>query len=85
MSEVDIKSLIEKGIPGAEVILGGDGCNANVIVISDAFDGQSMLKQQKMVYATLGDLITNGTIHALSIKSYTPTQWDAIGNHSGQS
>ncbi|MDH5258864.1 MAG: BolA/IbaG family iron-sulfur metabolism protein [Gammaproteobacteria bacterium] len=80
MSEVDIKSLIEQGISGAQVILDGDGCNASVIVISDAFDGKSMLNQQKMVYATLGDLITNGTIHALSIKSYTPSQWEAAGN-----
>jgi len=78
MSEVDIKSLIETGIPGAEVILDGDGCNASVVVVSEAFDGQSKLKQQKMVYATLGDLITNGTIHALSIKSYTPVQWEAL-------
>ncbi len=75
MSDVDIKSLIEQGIPGAEVIMDGDGCNASVIVVSESFDGQSKLKQQKMVYATLGDLITNGTIHALSIKSYTPEQW----------
>lgn len=81
MSQVDIKALIEQGIPNAKVIVEGDGCNASVIVISDAFEGQSMLKQQKMVYATLGDNITNGTIHALSIKSYTPSQWEAAGNN----
>lgn len=80
MSEVDIKSLIEAGIPGAEAIMGGDGCNASVIVVSESFGGQSKLKQQKMVYATLGDLITNGTIHALSIKSYTPAQWAKVSN-----
>jgi len=78
MSEVDIKSLIEQGIPGSKVILEGDGCSANVVVVSDEFDGQSMLKQQKMVYATLGDLITNGTVHALSIKSYTYAQWESL-------
>ena len=80
MSEVDIKSLIEQGIPGAEVIMDGDGCSASVIVVSDSFDGQSKLKQQKMVYATLGDLITNGTVHALSIKSYTQAQWADVSN-----
>lgn len=82
MSEVDLKSLIEKGIPGAQVMLDGDGCNASVIVVSDAFDGQSRLNQQKMVYATLGDLITNGTVHALSIKSYTSAQWASQANKS---
>jgi len=77
MSEINIKSLIEEGLPGAQVIVNGDGCSASVIVVSDEFEGKSMLQQQKMVYATLGDNITNGTIHALSIKSYTVAQWEA--------
>jgi len=80
MSEVDIKSLIEQGIPGSEVIMSGDGCSTSVTVVSDSFEGQSKLNQQKMVYAALGDLITNGTIHALSIKSYTPAQWKKRSN-----
>lgn len=78
MSELDIKSLIEKGIPGATVEVAGDGCNASVIVVSDAFENKSLLQQQKMVYAALGDNIINGTIHALSIKSYTQAQWKAL-------
>lgn len=77
MSTVDIKSLIEQGIPECEVIYNGDGCSASVIVISEAFSGKSKLAQQRMVYDTLGELITNGTVHALSIKSYTPEQWAA--------
>ncbi len=77
MSEINIKALIEKGLPGAQVTVNGDGCSASVIVVSDEFEGKSMLQQQKMVYATLGDNITNGTIHALSIKSYTVAQWEA--------
>jgi len=50
------------------------------LVVSEAFDGLSLLKQQKLVYATLGDNITNGTIHALTIKSYTPAQWEKISD-----
>lgn len=80
MTDIDIKTLIESGIPGSTAMVKGEGCNASVVVISDAFEGQSLLKQQKMVYATLGDNITNGTIHALTIKSYTPAQWDAVPN-----
>lgn len=78
MSDSDIKSLIEQGIPGSQVMLSGEGCNFNAIVISDQFEGKSLLQQQRMVYATLGDLITNGTVHALSIKSYTTAQWQAL-------
>ena len=77
MSEINIKSLIEKGIPGAQVFVDGEGCSASVVVVSDEFDGKNMLQQQKMVYATLGDNIVNGTIHALTIKAYTVAQWEA--------
>jgi len=77
METVDIKSMIEAGIPGSMVEVNGDGCNASVVVVSDEFEGKSLLQQQRMVYGTLGDLIQDGTIHALSIKSYTQAQWKA--------
>ena len=32
-------------------------------------------KQQRMVYATVDAELKSGAIHALSIKSYTPAQW----------
>ena len=80
MTEINIQALIEAGIPNATVKVNGEGCSASVVVISDAFDGLSLLKQQKMVYATLGDNITNGTVHALTIKSYTNAQWEAVPN-----
>lgn len=80
MTDINIQALIEAGIPDSTVIVNGEGCSASVVVVSDAFDGLSLLKQQKMVYATLGDNITNGTIHALTIKSYTNAQWDAVPN-----
>jgi len=80
MTDINIQALIEAGIPGSVAKVSGDGCNASVVVISDAFEGLSLLKQQKMVYATLGDNITNGKIHALTIKSYTNAQWEAVPN-----
>lgn len=76
MEPSEIKLLIEAGIPGSEAIVTGDGSHFDAIVISVAFDGLSMVKEQQMVYATLGDRITSGAIHALSIKAYTPQEWD---------
>lgn len=80
MEAENLKQMIEAGLPGATVLLDGDGCNAKVIVVAPDFEGKSLLQQQRMVYATLGDKITDGTIHALSVKSYTPAQWKASGN-----
>lgn len=78
MQAEDIKQCIENGIPGSTVILDGEGCEAKVTVISGEFEGKTLLQQQRMVYATLGDAITSGAVHALSIKSYTPAQWSAV-------
>jgi acid stress-induced BolA-like protein IbaG/YrbA len=75
MQTEEIKQLIESGIPGCEAIVSGDGSHFEAIVVGEVFAGKSMLEQQKLVYATLGEHITSGAIHALSIKAYTPEEW----------
>ena len=76
MSPEDVKALIEKGIPESEAIVSGEGCNLNVAVISNSFEGKTMLAEQKMVFATVNDLIASGELHALGIKAYTPSEWE---------
>ena len=76
MQPEEIKKLIEDGLAGVEAQVSGDGSHFEAIVIGAAFEGQSMVNQQRMVYATLGDRITNGEIHALTIKAYTPKDWE---------
>lgn len=76
MEVSEIKSLIENGLDGVEARVTGDGSHYEAIVIGECFDGQSMVAQQKMVYATLNEHITSGAIHAITIKAYTPAQWE---------
>lgn len=73
-----IKALIEKGLPGSNVFVAGEACNARVVVVSPQFEGKSLPQQHRLVYAALGDRIVKGEIHALSIKSFTPGQWEAL-------
>ena len=77
MSPDDVKNLIENGIPGSQAIVSGEGCNLSVTVVSDAFEGKSMVQEQKMVFAAVNHLIASGDLHALSIKAYTPAEWEA--------
>ncbi len=77
MQAEDIKRLIEQGLPHAEVIFSGEGCSSQVVVICPDFEGKSLLQQQRMVYATLGERFADGSLHALSVKTYTPAQWEA--------
>lgn len=72
----EIKTMIEAGLPGSQVSVSGDGVHFEVVVVSDTFEGKGMLQQHRMVYATLGDNIENESIHALSMRTYTPTQWE---------
>lgn len=72
MTAEQIKQMIEAGLPGAEVqVLGDDGQHFEATVISEAFAGQNVIAQHRMVYATLGDKM-GGEIHALALKTRAP-------------
>lgn len=75
MQASDIKKLIEHGLSDAIVEIDGDGVHFEAVIISDQFEGKSLLQQQRMVYATLGDRMQS-QIHALSMKTYTRKQWE---------
>jgi len=75
MNPEDVQNMIKAGLPDCEVKVDGDGSHFDAVVIGEIFEGLSMVKKQQAVYATLGDKITSGEVHALSIKTYTPDEW----------
>ena len=70
-----VKQLIENGLPGSEVLVTGDGRHFEAVVISDEFEGKSLIQKQRMVMATVKTQIESDELHALSIKTFTPQQW----------
>lgn len=78
MDPEQIKQLIEAGIADSQATVTGDGGKYEAIVISDAFDGLSMLKEHQLVYATVNEHIASGALHALTIKAYTPSEWEKM-------
>jgi acid stress-induced BolA-like protein IbaG/YrbA len=70
-----VKALIEAAIPGAEATVTSDGNKYTAVVVADAFEGMTMVAEQKMVYAVLDEHIKSGAIHALTIKAYTPKEF----------
>jgi len=67
----NIKKLIEAGLPGAKVEVTGDGRHFEAVVISDAFEGKTLIQRHRMVMATVKDQIASDELHALSIKAET--------------
>jgi len=76
LTKNDIKIMLETGLPGATVIVNGDdGVHFDAIVISEEFVDLSRVKQQQRVYQIVDEHIRTGALHALALKTYTPTQW----------
>ncbi len=72
-----VKELIQEGIPDANIEVvdtTGTKDHFSAIVISDSFEGLSLVEQHQAVYQAVGDHMTK-EIHALQLKTYSPTQW----------
>ena len=72
-----VKELIQEGIPGANIEVvdtTGTKDHFSAIVISDSFEGLSLIEQHQMVYKAVGSYMTN-EIHALEIKTYSTKTW----------
>jgi len=58
-------------------VSGDDGVHFEAVVVSDAFAGKSRVQRHQLVYQTLGDRMRQD-IHALSMKTYTPEEWQKL-------
>lgn len=76
MHAEEIKSLIEQGVPGSQAIVSGTEGKYEATVISERFEGMSMVKEHQLVYSTVKSQIASGALHALSIKTFTPSEWE---------
>lgn len=71
-----IKQLIEAELPNADITVEGeDGTHFQARIISELFSGKTMLQQHQMVYKALGEKMGR-EIHALSMQTYTPEEWE---------
>ena len=74
METSEVKKIIEAGIAGSDETVTADGSKYTAVVVSDVFEGMTMVAEQKMVYALLNEHIQSGAIHALTIKALTPEE-----------
>jgi len=77
-----IMRTIQSAIPEADVQIANpshDGLHFDAIVISSFFKGKSLIEQHQMVMSALKKLF-DSNLHALSLKTYTPEEWEEIKN-----
>ncbi len=74
-----IEQWIEQNLSKSKATVKGDGRHFLAVVIHADFAGNSTMQRHRMVYDALGDKVGN-TIHALSLKTYTPEEHKKRGN-----
>ena len=66
--EDEIEERIMSAYPDASVKVALSGRNAEIKISSVTLSALSRVQQQKKIYACIDDLISEGVIHAVSIK-----------------
>jgi len=78
----EIKETLSKAIP-VQLIetqdLTGGGDHWQLIVVSSVFEGKGLLEQHRIVNDALKEPMADQRIHALALKTYSPTQWEKLG------
>ncbi len=73
MQAEQIKALLESQITDSQADVVIEGSHVNIVVTSPVFAGLSAVKKQQLVYAVLREQIASGAIHAVNMKTLTPT------------
>jgi stress-induced morphogen len=73
----EIKRRIETGLPGAQAEVRdytGGGDHFEALVVSESFEGKSLVQRHQAVYGALGEAM-RAEIHALTLTTLTPNQY----------
>ncbi|MCB1117025.1 MAG: BolA/IbaG family iron-sulfur metabolism protein [Chlamydiia bacterium] len=78
-----VQKHLENALEGSSIEVldpRGDDCHLEAIVVSEKFEGLSLIKQHQLVMNTLKDHFNGGGLHALALKTYTPQAWKEKNN-----
>jgi acid stress-induced BolA-like protein IbaG/YrbA len=77
MNAAEVQALIAAGLPEAKVIVeSDDDTHFAALIVTPQFAGKRVIARHQMVYATLGAKVGR-EIHALSLETHTPDEWQA--------
>ncbi len=78
-----VRDYIAQGLPCEHLEVEGDGQHFFATIVSTEFDGKRLIQRHQRVYAALGDRM-RAEIHALSMKTLTPAEWQAAPASKGR-
>jgi acid stress-induced BolA-like protein IbaG/YrbA len=82
MDSNQVRGLIEAALPDARVAVEGEGCNFSCLVVAPSFQTLGPLQRQRLVLAAVQAPLASGALHAITIKAYTPEEWEPLRESS---
>lgn len=82
ISPEEIKQTLSKALPLTLIEtqdLTGGGDHWQLIIVSPSFEGKTLIEQHRLVNEALKEPMADQRIHALSLKTYSPAQWEKLG------
>ncbi len=74
----EIKQRLESAFSVTECSVNefsGGNDHYSVVVVSPVFEGKSLLARHRLVMDLFQKEIESGEVHALSLQTFTPSQW----------
>ena len=75
MTADQLETIIASQLPCQPLSVEGDGRHWYATIVSEQFEGLRLIQRHQKVYATLGQKMQTDEVHALSMKTYTPSEW----------
>jgi len=78
MQSEEVAKILSEALKECEITVTGEGNHFQLTVVGEMFEGLSSVKRQQSIYACLNSYIADGTIHAITMKIYTPAEWQKV-------
>ncbi len=80
MTAQELQDLIGSGLSCAHLHVQGDGRHWYATLVSAEFEGKRLIQRHQRVYATLGNRMVTDEVHALSMRTYSPSEWEKMSD-----
>ena len=71
---MDITQFLKSQFPEADISFDGMIATQRVLIVSEKFEGLNSLQRHKLVLGALKDHFKSGELHALSLKTKSPSE-----------
>lgn len=78
MHSEQIKKIITQTLSCEHMDIAGDGEIFEAVLVSSQFAGKNRVQRQQLVNAILSPYFESGKLHAFSMKTLTPDEWNAL-------